>query len=59
MYVCLCKGVNDRKIREAVSEGCHSMRDVCKKTGAGSQCGKCIKSTREIINQEILTYIDK
>ncbi|MEC9482358.1 MAG: bacterioferritin-associated ferredoxin [Halomonas sp.] len=41
MYVCLCKGVSDHKIRQAVEDGARSWREVREQTGCGTQCGKC------------------
>ena len=47
MYVCLCEGVTDGQIREAIYEGCCSYRDVRATLGVASQfCGsliECIK----------------
>jgi len=39
MYVCLCTGVTDGQIREAIYEGCCSYREVRQATGVASQCG--------------------
>lgn len=41
MYVCLCQGVTDNQIRDAIYEGCCSYREVREATGVGTQCGKC------------------
>lgn len=41
MYVCLCMGVTDREIRDAIGEGACSMPDVMQCTGAGTRCGSC------------------
>ncbi|KXS35858.1 MAG: bacterioferritin-associated ferredoxin [Halomonadaceae bacterium T82-2] len=41
MYVCLCKGVSDRAIRQAVDEGARNWREVRERTGCATQCGKC------------------
>ncbi|PMR79024.1 (2Fe-2S)-binding protein [Halomonas urumqiensis] len=58
MYVCLCKGVSDHRIRQSVEEGARSWRDVQRETGCGTQCGKCAclgKSiTREAVKSELL-----
>lgn len=66
MYVCLCKGVSDRQIRQSVDEGARSWRQVQLATGCGTQCGKCAcvgkQVTREAIRQvahervELLAY---
>ncbi len=41
MYVCLCKGITDTQIREAVRNGASSLREVRSQLGVASQCGKC------------------
>ncbi|MDT8895393.1 (2Fe-2S)-binding protein [Halomonas sp. I1] len=41
MYVCLCKGVSDKAIRQSVEDGARSWREVQRETGCGTQCGKC------------------
>ncbi len=49
MYVCLCNAVTDRKIREAVGEGCCSMRDLQTTLGVAARCGKCASSARDVL----------
>lgn len=53
MYVCLCQGVTDTQIREAVIDGASSLREVNSILGTASQCGKCGVATRDIINQTL------
>lgn len=58
MYVCLCKGVSDSRIRQSVEKGARSWREVQRETGCGTQCGKCAcvgKSlTREAVKAELM-----
>ncbi|MFC1688527.1 bacterioferritin-associated ferredoxin [Pseudomonadota bacterium] len=54
MYICICKAVNDNAIKEAVSEGVSSFRDLSAKTGCGTQCGSCVKLAREVMDQALL-----
>ena len=54
MYVCLCKGITDTQIREAVQQGAHSLKDVRNTLGVASQCGKCGVLTREILRETVL-----
>ncbi|TOC16734.1 bacterioferritin, partial [Vibrio parahaemolyticus] len=50
MYVCLCHGVSDKKIRKlAIDEGVTDIRGIKRCTALGSQCGKCIKQAKEIL----------
>lgn len=49
MYVCLCKGVTDKDIEQAVEQGCRSMRELKSGLGVGSQCGRCTGHAREVL----------
>jgi bacterioferritin-associated ferredoxin len=53
MYVCLCRGVTDRQIREAAGEGACRMRDLCARLGIAVQCGKCAKCARQILKETL------
>ncbi|MCF5500314.1 (2Fe-2S)-binding protein, partial [Pseudomonas syringae] len=37
MYVCLCQGVTDGQIRDAILEGCCSYREVRETLGVASK----------------------
>lgn len=50
MYVCLCNAVTDRHIREAVADGCGSMRDLQTTLGVAARCGKCAPCAREVLS---------
>lgn len=50
MYVCLCHGVSDKKIRKlAIEDGVTDIRGIKKCTALGSQCGKCVKQAKEVL----------
>ena len=53
MYVCLCEGVTDGQIREAIYEGCCSYRDVRKTLGVASQCGKCACLAKQVVRETL------
>ncbi|MGY5453280.1 bacterioferritin-associated ferredoxin [Agarivorans sp. MS3-6] len=53
MFVCLCHGITEKQIQEAVQQGCESLTDVREKHGVASQCGKCAKMAKAIINKEL------
>jgi bacterioferritin-associated ferredoxin len=53
MYVCLCNGITDTQIRNAIQEGASSFKDVRSTLGVGSQCGKCGILTREILRDTL------
>jgi bacterioferritin-associated ferredoxin len=50
MYVCICRQVTDRDIRDAVvNEGARSMRDLQRGLGVASCCGCCAPCAREVL----------
>lgn len=53
MYVCLCQGVTDGQIREAIYEGCCSYREVRDTLGVATQCGKCACTAKQIVRETL------
>lgn len=51
MYICICKGVTDSAIREAVYQGADRMRDLKACLGVTEQCGICACHTKEVLDQ--------
>lgn len=41
MILCLCEGASDRDLRAEIENGCGSVRELVRRTGAGSHCGQC------------------
>ena len=48
MYVCLCKGVTDNQIKDAIAGGACSMRDLRNDLEVGTQCGKCARDCKSL-----------
>jgi len=53
MYVCLCKGITDQQIKDAVEGGANSFREVRKSLGVATQCGKCACAANSIIKDHV------
>lgn len=49
MYICLCHGVTDSAIREAVNNGVRTFRELSFSTGCGLQCGSCAAQARALL----------
>ena len=58
MLVCHCNGVSDRAIRKAVRRGAVTPREVAGACGAGSCCGGCGPTIRQIIRKEVAAERD-
>ena len=50
MYICICKGITEEKIRKAMNETSKA-KDVLKKLGVGDDCGVCLISAIERIQK--------
>ena len=51
MYVCICNGVTDRDIRQAVEAGCRSVPELTMRTGAGAACGSCLDLAAQLMEE--------
>lgn len=51
MYVCICNGVTENDIRQAVHAGCHSVPELTMRTGCGATCGACLDSAAKVLRE--------
>ncbi|MSP28592.1 MAG: (2Fe-2S)-binding protein [Methylococcales bacterium] len=51
MYICVCKAVTDRQIKQAIDNGACTRRQLHQCTGAGSVCGKCTQHIRQMLDE--------
>ena len=49
MFVCLCTGVTSHVVNECVAKGASTSKEVAAACGAGSDCGRCKRTVRAII----------
>lgn len=54
MYICLCNGVTESQIREAIGHGAHSLPALRGCLGVASNCGRCAEFA-EMMLQETLS----
>ncbi|UXA20058.1 bacterioferritin-associated ferredoxin [Mycobacterium sp. SMC-4] len=55
MYVCLCLGITSDTVAKAVDGGASTTRAVAITCGAGSECGRCRRTIRMIIDSSRTT----
>jgi len=51
MYICVCKAVTDSQIQNAIDNGMDSRKALHQCLGVGSECGKCNRHVRELVNK--------
>lgn len=55
MFVCVCHGITDKQIKEAVENGgVGNMRELKQALNVGTQCGSCIETAQSIIDTTII-----
>jgi len=59
MYVCVCKGVTDGQIREAVREGACTLRALGARLGVATCCGRCAPYTRFVLNETLAAAVSE
>ena len=51
MYVCVCKAVTDRQIREAAQGGARTLKDLRRELGVTRDCGRCASCAHECLRE--------
>lgn len=51
MYVCICRAVTERQIRQAVQGGARSLKDLKQMLDVGRECGLCAPCARTCIEE--------
>ena len=49
MYVCICRQITDKDIRQRCEEGATTFSELRAELGLASDCGRCGRYAREII----------
>lgn len=52
MYVCVCRAINERQLRQLVRDGAHDVRAVNRCSGLGGVCGRCVPHAQTVISDE-------
>ena len=54
MYVCICKGITEKQIQEAVtSRHSNNPKEILKALGVGSDCGTCVEDSVKMLLEQI------
>lgn len=51
MYVCVCKAVTDKQIRQAAERGARTLGDLRRELGVTLDCGRCASCARECLKE--------
>ena len=50
MYICLCNGVTDKQIRNAIAGGATTLQCLRDELGVASQCGGCLDHAIQLLD---------
>ncbi|MGH8993516.1 MAG: (2Fe-2S)-binding protein [Acidimicrobiia bacterium] len=50
MWVCLCKGVNDRQIRAVITAGARTPEEIALRCRATTGCGGCLPEVCRLLD---------
>ena len=53
MYVCLCHGISETRLQQAIHEGARSFEQLQSCTGVATCCGACEPCAREMLDTEM------
>jgi bacterioferritin-associated ferredoxin len=51
MYVCLCQGISEKHLRQAILDGARSFEKLQSRTGVATCCGACEPCAREMLGE--------
>ena len=51
MFVCVCNGITERQIREAIDNGARSLPELTAALGVAAGCGTCADYTRFLLER--------
>jgi bacterioferritin-associated ferredoxin len=54
MFVCVCKAVTEREVREHIANGATSREAVTKACEAGGDCGACHQQIEEMVEDHLI-----
>ncbi|MGD0678306.1 MAG: (2Fe-2S)-binding protein [Polyangiaceae bacterium] len=51
MYVCICRGVTELRVKAVIESGAGSVEDVARACRAGEDCGSCRVAIQDMIDE--------
>lgn len=58
MYVCICNGINERAVRDALDRGADKVSDIYRTNGCAPRCGQCVPDMRRALEVRAAQVVD-
>ncbi len=55
MYVCICKGITENQIRDAIRGGLCTRKEIFRCLKVGTACGKCNQEVGDLLRSSLST----
>ena len=55
MYVCVCHGISEKRLHQAIEEGVCSFEQLQSCTGVATCCGACEPCARQVLGDRVAT----
>jgi bacterioferritin-associated ferredoxin len=55
MYVCICKGITENQIRDAIHSGLCTRKEISRCLKVGTACGKCNQEVGDLLQRSLST----
>jgi bacterioferritin-associated ferredoxin len=49
VFVCLCNGITNRVVADAIADGASTTNQIAAACGAGAECGRCRRTLRQLL----------
>jgi bacterioferritin-associated ferredoxin len=49
MFVCLCNGITNQVVADAIADGASTTNQIATACGAGAECGRCRRTLRTLL----------
>jgi bacterioferritin-associated ferredoxin len=54
MYICICKQVTDKQIKQAIQNGANNIKAIQNQLGASSECGSCLTCIHDMLEEYVI-----
>jgi len=53
VYICICYGITDTRIKQAIHSGCQSCADLMNCLNVGTRCRRCHSDLQELLEAHV------
>ncbi|MGZ0188892.1 MAG: (2Fe-2S)-binding protein [Alphaproteobacteria bacterium] len=58
MYICICNGINERSVNQAIDGGATKVADIYRANSCAPRCGQCVPDMRQALQARATDIAD-